>query len=361
MSVTVEITTKGRYYDTLPLTLMSIVNQTKKPDKIIIIDDNNENERIDLRNNAIYDNILQTMDYKGINWEVLFGNGQGQVIHHQYILDNADTKYVWRIDDDEVAELNVLEELYNKISESDNIGAVGCRILFPNNIIEYDKAYNYNDIFFDYVEYKETLPVEWTNFKEVKKAKHLYSSFIYNVENAKKSGGYVTDLPIVAHKEETLFTHRLYVNNYKLYVIPTATIYHYKNKKGGIRTHNDNIEEQFYISELIARRYIMEWHNIKLENDDFICVISNGIGDNYAFKNILIKLLKKHKDKNVIVFTYYKDVFLDIDAPNLILNDIISAQSLNIDINKYDVYNFMISNKWDGHIIDAYKKIYNCE
>ena len=47
-----SIATKGRYFTTLPIVIESIINQTKKPDKLVIFDDNDEPQ--DLRNHFLY-------------------------------------------------------------------------------------------------------------------------------------------------------------------------------------------------------------------------------------------------------------------------------------------------------------------
>ena len=61
-----SIGTRGRYDTTLPLALAAIINQTKRPDKVVIFDDN-ENP-MDVRNYLIYKNLFQIMDIKGTEW-----------------------------------------------------------------------------------------------------------------------------------------------------------------------------------------------------------------------------------------------------------------------------------------------------
>ena len=60
-NVTATVSTKGRYHTTFPLVLTSLVNQTLKPSKLIIYDDNDVLE--DLRENEIYRNPLRVTRY----------------------------------------------------------------------------------------------------------------------------------------------------------------------------------------------------------------------------------------------------------------------------------------------------------
>jgi hypothetical protein len=67
MKVLCSISTRGRYETTLPLALMSVVNQTHRPDKLAIFDDN-DNPR-DVREIQSYQYIFQMLDEKNIEWE----------------------------------------------------------------------------------------------------------------------------------------------------------------------------------------------------------------------------------------------------------------------------------------------------
>ena len=63
--VTATISTKGRFFTTLPLVITSLCNQTLKPSRFIIYDDNDTFE--DLRENEIYKNLFSLMNQVGIN------------------------------------------------------------------------------------------------------------------------------------------------------------------------------------------------------------------------------------------------------------------------------------------------------
>jgi hypothetical protein len=113
--ITAEICTKGRYYTTLPSAMLSLCTQEILPCAIILYDDNPPAERKDLREVTIYNYIFKLMDEKGIKWSVMFGEGRGQVLGHQRCQEAATTSLVFRMDDDNILEPNVLKVLYSKI------------------------------------------------------------------------------------------------------------------------------------------------------------------------------------------------------------------------------------------------------
>lgn len=61
-----SVATRGRYFTTLPLTLQAIISQTKKVDKLVIFDDNDEPQ--DMRKELVYNYFFQMLDIKGIPW-----------------------------------------------------------------------------------------------------------------------------------------------------------------------------------------------------------------------------------------------------------------------------------------------------
>jgi glycosyltransferase involved in cell wall biosynthesis len=107
VEVTATISTKDRYFETLPLTIQSIINQERKPKKILIFDDSHD--RKDLREVPLYAQLFHRIDREHIQWEVIYGECKGQVLNHQKALEYCGTDWIWRIDDDEFAE-NIIED-----------------------------------------------------------------------------------------------------------------------------------------------------------------------------------------------------------------------------------------------------------
>ena len=106
MKVTASISTRNRYFTTLPACLIAIANQTKVPNEIIIFDDG---DHLDLREEPIYQNIFNHFSKRDIEWRVEFGSGEGQVKNHQKTIEIAKHELIWRLDDDNIPESNVLE------------------------------------------------------------------------------------------------------------------------------------------------------------------------------------------------------------------------------------------------------------
>ena len=121
--VTAEISTKGRYFTTLPLTLVALAMQTRPPDHVIVFEDG---EHLDLREIPTYNHIIRLLYSKNISFEVIFGRGRGQHYNHQLANEIA-KDLVYRLDDDTYPEPDVLEKLLAQMGPE--VGAVGGTIL----------------------------------------------------------------------------------------------------------------------------------------------------------------------------------------------------------------------------------------
>lgn len=95
-------------YDTLQGAIASIANQTLKPEKLLIYDDNDIPKPIDLKD-------------IGIAVEVIAGQKQGPHYNHFIAQSNYDG-WIWRMEDNQVAEPDVLEKLSKHIKKG--VGAV---------------------------------------------------------------------------------------------------------------------------------------------------------------------------------------------------------------------------------------------
>ena len=82
-----SISTKGRYHTFLPLAIQSVINQTKKPNLLVIYDDNDELE--DVRKYPVYQQLFKLLDIKGIKWEWQFAGKKGQHHNHQMANERA--------------------------------------------------------------------------------------------------------------------------------------------------------------------------------------------------------------------------------------------------------------------------------
>ena len=315
-----SVATRGRYQTTLPLTLNAIINQTKKVDKLVIFDDNDEPQ--DMRKELVYSYFFQILSIKGIAWEWVYAGKKGQHYIHQ-MANGMGFDWVWRVDDDAIPEPNVLQNLFNYTHK--NVGAVGGAILTPPLQFESFKPTGK-------IENIDTEPnIQWSFIHKVKEVEHLHCSFLY------RAGvhDYNTGLSRVAHREETLFTYGLYLKGYKILAVPNAVSWHLKNPNGGIRSEtNQKLYEQ---DELIFRNTIAY-------KDKKIVVLNCGMGDHIVFSHVMPDIT------NAKVFTCYPDI-----VPG---KSIAEAKALFGDIEQWNIYRKMAQWKWTDNLENAYRKMY---
>ena len=319
-NVLCSVSTRGRSHTTLPMAIMAIANQTRKVDKLVIFDDNNEQQ--DLRQDPLYMRLYHLLDAKRIAWEWLYAGKKGQHHNHQ-IANRMGFDWVWRVDDDALPEPNVLENLLKYAV--DDVGAVGGAILTPpieqpavtptGLIVNIDNEPN----------------IQWCEIQQPKQVEHLHCSFLY------RAGvhDYNLGLSRVAHREETLFTYGLHQKGYKLLVVPHATTWHLKSPTGGIRSENS--------AEMYARDDAI-FKNVLAHKDNTIVVLNSGMGDHIVFKHVLPEI------KNPVVFGCYPEI-----VP---CRSIAEAQHLFGDIDMFNVYGKMDQWKWTGSLESAYRRLY---
>jgi len=316
-----SIATKDRY-DILSSCLVSVALQTRVPDEVIIYDDG---EQKDLREDPIYRHIFRLFDRKGIKWSFAWTPKKGQHYGHDSS-NKSDFDYVWRLDDDEVAEPDVLEKLLAHMTK--DVGAVAGAVFEPGNP-QYGGSNKLVDIF-----HKPNL--QWAPGNEVVEVEHLYSSFLYRPRIAQ----YTLELSPVAHREETMFSHELFKKGYKLIVDTSIKTYHFRQATGGIRSHNS---EFFYENdERIFAKKLEDWGYKVISLD-------TGLGDHLVFLNILPDLIKKYK--HIILGCCYPNVFQGHDVT------IVPMAATKKSAPEH-IYKWCIDNNWKTSILNAYKAMY---
>lgn len=313
-----SISTRGRYETTLPLAIQSVLFQTRPVDKLVIFDDNDPPR--DVREIQIYQYLFQMLQLKGIDWEWVFAEKKGQHYNHDKA-NKMGYEWVWRMDDDTVAEPDVLEKLYSHTAI--NVGAVGGSILTPPFQRGLKATGKIEDISIE-------PNLQWDYIQEVKEVDHLHCSFLY------RAGVHDYDLSLsrIAHREETLFTYGLKKRGYKILIVPTVT-WHLKNNSGGIR---DGALEMFQHDEAIFQAELTP-------SDHTIVVLDCGLGDHIVFKHVLPEI------KNPVVFSCYPEVI-----PG---KSIAEAKALLGDrFDNYNIYRKMDSWDWKGSLEDAFRKLY---
>lgn len=343
MKVTATISTKDRYFTTLPLVLNAIAMQTRLPDRIIIFDDG---EHKDLLQEPLYVDLFSMLGRKGLVCEVIYGARKGQVANHQLALDMATTTCIWRLDDDTIPEPNVLKTLMEALEQNKDVGAVAGLVLHPQSvnmcppnvsgsIKDIDSGINLQ--WYKHVE-TEYIPVE-----------HLYSTFVYRVEAGKH--GYNKDLSPVGHREETMFTYEMFRNGYTLLIDPTVVTWHMRQPTGGIRDYND--PSLWSHDEEIFKHKLSEYGINPVKQK--LIVLNNGIGDHYAFKHVLPEIMELNHNSNITMAVCFPDIFKDITGISII--SIADAMKI-CDISKYDIYKWMWDHNWNKNIVEAFREMY---
>jgi hypothetical protein len=320
-----SISTKGRYHTFLPLAIQAVINQTRTPDHLIIYDDNDQPE--DMRKYPVYQQLFRLLEIKNIKWEWVFAQKKGQHHNHQMANEKAAREgyqFVWRVDDDNAPEPQVLEKLEECMHLRPGAGAVGGAILTPEwdltprmatgKIEDIDKEPN----------------IQWGYIRKVKQVEHLHCSFLY------RAGIYDYNLALskVAHREETLFTYGIHKLGYDLFVIPYANTWHFKSE-GGIRTTNN--KELYDHDEYIFRNFLEH-------KDKTIVVLDSGMGDHIVFKHVLPLI------KNPEVYSCYPDI-----VPGKSIQE---AINLFGDIDHWNIYKKMDQWDWKDSLEKAFRELY---
>lgn len=318
-----SISTRGRYRTTLPLAIQSVLQQTRLPDQLVIYDDNDQAE--DLRTDPVYQQLFQLMAIKGVQWEWTWSLKKGQ--HHNHQMANLKAReWVWRVDDDCMAEPHVLETLLHHVN--DQVAGVGGSVLTPH----WDRSPRNSTGAIDQIDSEPC--IQWGEITQVQQVDHLHCSFLYRAH----VHDYHLGLSRVAHREETLFTWGLKQKGWQLLVVPQAVTWHLKSEQGGIRSETNHSlydhDNQIF-------------HNFLKHRDRTIVVLDNGMGDHVVFKHVLPKL------KNPLVFSCYPEII-----PG---HSIQEAKDLFGDLSMWSVYKKMSEWKWQQSLESAYLKLYNVE
>ncbi len=336
--VTAMISTKNRYNTTLPLAITSIANQTVKPKELIIFDDGDQE---DLRKNPLYENIFKYLDLNGIEWRVIFGEKKGQVLNHQKSIEISKHKYIWRLDDDNLAESNVLEKLL--LEMKDDVGAVAGLVLDPLQNIRIPENFTYNNI--------NDLSIfpncQWVKHEGKHEVDHLYSTFLYRKEASKH--GYCLKLSPVGHREETIFTYEMKRSGWKLIVDSSIITWHFRESGGGIRSYRD--KSLWDHDENVFNMKMKVWN--KYPGKTKLILVTGGLGDNFAFIHAYKDIIKEHPD--VIVSSFYEDVY-KFSGINYINID--EALYLTNNTEKYNIYRYMEYSKVKKNLVESYKDFF---
>ncbi len=337
LPVTCVIPTKDRLLTTLPVAIASVVNQTRPPKNLIIMDDG---EHKDPRYLPLYDQMFKMIMDKGIQWYFLYGERKGLAVQHTNSLRFVLNELVWRVDDDDMPECNVLETLYKTCTP--DVGAVGSSVLFPDmNVNPAQCSSMIDDIY-------EKPNLQWSRFSGVREVDHLNNTFLYRKSAAR---GYPEPLSPVSHREDTIWSYGIKMAGYRVLVNGDCITWHLRQPNGGIRAYSQ--QEMYDSDEKVFRRFLDSFK--KDPQKPKIIVLDNGLGDHLMFRQILPEIKEKYAGQKIIIAACYPEVFED-DGVELI--SIQQAKDLGIDMDRHNVYEFGMKNNWKDSLIDAFRRLH---
>lgn len=345
--VTAHISTKNRHATMLPLAIQSISLQNVVPRELLIFDDGCG--KVPFYQEPVYEHLFNVLSRRGCEVKVVSGGGVGQVFNHQRAIDMAKMDLIWRVDDDNSAEPNVLQFLYQTIQSDPKIGAVAPLVHFPWIKAEPIDVRSSGAI----ADVKTKQNVQWFTFQGVKPVQHLHNTFLFRKSAA--THGYPKNLSAVGHREETMFTAQMSLDGWKLYVVGDVITWHLRDPQGGIRSFKDTSmwdDDEKVFSQWAHERGIQF-------NDYWLIVLDNGLGDHWAFKHVLPSIVEKSKSsgRKLLLAVCYPEVFEDLPGLNLIsIQDAIRLAGQ--DFNSHNIYNFMIEHRWSGNLVEAFKAMH---
>jgi len=341
--VTACIPTKGRFFTTLPQCISAIVNQTTPPSKILVIDDGEQNEK-KIKDDPVWQGLFRLMELKGISCWIQWGRKKGMADIDQLMLEVCKTPLIWRLDDDNLPETNVLEALVRKLKEDDEVGAVASCAIVPantNKVWHKISSGDIRDIYF-------SPNTQWDKFEGEREVDHLHNTYLFRRKLA--GHGYDLSLSPVGHREETMFTWGIKQQGYKLIVIGDVVTWHLRAESGGIRAYE--VEQNMKHDEEIFKKYMQKF-KVQFRETKTI-ILDTGVGDHYAFKHILHDL--KQRYGRIILSTCYPEVFREEDTITQI--SIQDAKDMGMNLPEHNVYEWMRTHDFKQNLVEAYRRMW---
>lgn len=338
-TITVEISTIGRYLTTLPMAIASVATQTRKPDKLVLYDDGEQNE---LREVAPYTELFRLLEDVGIPFETFKTPRQGLAANHQHALETCKTDFLLRVDDDHILEPDCIEKLL-MVMEDETVGAVAPLVLQPGHVAPLPAGIEgkVEDVF-------NGVNLQWfdLNGSGVREVDHLYSCYAYRVKAGREAGGYPT-LTNVSFREDSWFSMKIKRAGYRLVVEPQAKCWHLQQQTGGVRAFSDGslwAQDDAQFREWLASCGFED-------NSPKLIVLDCGIGDHFAFKSILPQLQDKHRGRGLTVAVSHEGI---LDDEGLELISIADAQQrLGARFEDSNLYKWMAARNWKRPLAEA--------
>jgi len=121
--------------------LYSILNQTRDPNHLLIVDSRKNID--DLRNRSYFQEVFRLFESNNISWSVVFGADSNQLLYHLIQLEYT---WCWLVNDQKYLLRNVLESFYERVIFDHEIGTIvdNDGNIFYRNKIVYPANHNKN-------------------------------------------------------------------------------------------------------------------------------------------------------------------------------------------------------------------------
>lgn len=345
------VTTRGRYGTTLPLTLAAIAAQTRPPDTFLLVDDNPEALREDLGKHPVLTHVLNLL-VRRCKTYVVAGTGRGPHANHEMTRTCVHAKsLIWRVDDDEVPEPNVLEKLEQHLTDP-AVGAVAGAVWGTTTAEN-----RYADSSLEAVPCRNN--VQWYTWPEgtvFPNCGHLHSTYLYR----KDAAPFPQHLSPVGHTEETRHTIGIRLFGKRLVVDPSAITWHLQQPAGGIRNPSSR-PEMWAADELDFRRWLRGLKTPMRWPVDLYA--HQGLGDAWALCSVLPKILEQYKDRDrweVRLWTAppNEDVFAEFRDRLMVLRPSEAGKFPGVMRGPWNVYGWMQRSGFRGQLPDALLQFY---
>lgn len=329
-----------RYFTTLPFTVQSILNQSVMPVRILIICDKEQN--VDFKTNLMFHYLFALATLKGVTVDIAFSGGGKGVVHcYNEALKMIQTPIVWRMDDDEIAEYNCLEQMIKCMAMDTSIGAVGPSVYVPGQMICPKPDYITGTL----AQVKNFPSVQWFTDVKYNAVEQLHSTFLFRMDVATP---YPYPMSLMSFREETVFSYQIFKKNMKLMVAPQAVVWHFR-QPGGAR---DGTAEQ---NQKEDEAKFTEWSkqfNVTFQDKPDCIAFNHALGDNLVLKNNLDKIQPYYKQP-LYIASNYPNIYSGISG----IVPIPMHEGQYLTTAPLSIYGWMQQEKWSGTMAEAIIKM----
>lgn len=235
--VTINLCTYNRTGEAFGL-LTSLQMQTYKDWDLVIVDDSEH----PIANQKYIADLLNRMQFEGHNVKYIHNPvRQGVAKARNQAVENSDTEFILRVDDDGWMEPRYLEKLVVLCAADEKTGAVGGIVPTAGVPEQWRNVDVLNGVFNRVVLSDNDIVLaddggySWDQ-AAILPSHHLRSSYVFRKSAWEKVKGFPLEYGFVGFREETDFCLRLIMAGYKLYTDTTARNWHGRCATGGCRS-----------------------------------------------------------------------------------------------------------------------------